>query len=102
MEVELKKIRILSIIKSALPFIFMFIGVLGGVFTFIIMPDPLLSKQMVTGQRYVAAGVFALAYTLFMLLALLLFSFLYNLLVRVGFPGLKVEFASHDSEQHLE
>ncbi|MBI4369230.1 MAG: hypothetical protein HY547_03260 [Elusimicrobia bacterium] len=99
MQVELKKIKVLSLLVSALPVLLLIIGVVGGLFTFILLPDPgVASRLPQILQRNMAAGVFALAYTAATILFLVIVALLYNLLVSLGLPGVKVIFAAPSEE----
>ncbi len=95
MQVELKKIQLGSLIKSVLPLVLLTIGVVGGLFTFILFPDQSLAARLPQMfQRNIAAGVFALAYTAATILFLVIVALLYNILISLGLPGVKVVLAS--------
>ena len=100
MQVELRKIRVKSLVLSGLPILLLVVGVVAGLFTFILFPDPEVAARLSeTYQRNVAAGVFALAYTVATVLFLVIVALLYNALVGFGLPGVKVDLASLEAEE---
>ncbi|MBI4668984.1 MAG: hypothetical protein HY747_07335 [Elusimicrobia bacterium] len=103
MQVELKRVKVLSVVLSALPVVLLIIGVIGGLFTFIFFPDPAMARRLPQiYQKNVAAGVFALAYTLATIIFLSIIALLYNLLTSLGLPGVKVVLTSSEQEPSEE
>ncbi|MBI2071265.1 MAG: hypothetical protein HYT79_11785 [Elusimicrobia bacterium] len=95
MQVELKKVQVLSLVMSALPVLLLIVGIVGGLFTFIFFPDPAIADRLPqVYQKNVAAAVFALAYSLATVLFLVVVALLYNILVSLGLPGVKVVLSS--------
>lgn len=100
MQVELKRVRVASLVFSGLPVVMLVIGVVAGLFTFILFPDPDVAARLSESyQRNVAAGVFALAYTLATVLFLVIIALLYNALTGFGLPGIKIDLASHETAE---
>ena len=103
MQVELKKIHVLSIVASALTVVLLVVGVVGGLFTFIFFPEPAVAERLSQAfQRNLAAAVFALAYTAATILFLAIIALLYNLLVGLGLPLVKVVLASPPEQEKGE
>lgn len=103
MQVELKRVNVGSLFISALPILLLIIGIVGGFFTFILFPEPTLAQNLPEAfQKNLAAGVFALAYTAATILFLAVVGLLYNILVHVGLPGVKVVLSSsgQKGEEH--
>lgn len=104
MQVELKKIKVWSLLLSALPLAMLFIAIGAGLVIFIFWPDPMLLERFEPWQRRVAAAAFSLIWTLFWIAIFMIIAFIYNLLVGFGLPGLKVVLSSPESEapEHAE
>ncbi|MEK6544367.1 MAG: hypothetical protein AABZ44_08045 [Elusimicrobiota bacterium] len=101
MQVELKKVKVMSLLLSALPVMLLIIGIVGGLFTFIVFPDPGVASRLPAAfQKNVAAGVFALAYSAAMLLFVIIVALLYNVLISLGLPGVKFVLGSNETDTH--
>ncbi|GEM_PF-3916673 len=98
MQVELKKIKVWSLLLSALPLALLFIAVGAGLVIFIFWPDPTLLERFDPWQRKLAAGAFALIWTLFWIATFMVIAGIYNLLVAWGMPGLSVELESPEDK----
>lgn len=102
MQVELKKIKVWSLLFSALPLALLFVAVGAGLVIFILWPDPTLLERFEPWQRKVAAGAFSLIWTLFWIALFMIVAGIYNLLVGWGLPGLKVNFVEAQAEDKQE
>jgi len=71
-------------------------GILGGLLTFIILPNPQLDP-MSGSARIMATGLFALLYMLLMLALMVVIAFLYNIFTQaMGMRGVTIEMESAD------
>ncbi|MCX5783433.1 MAG: hypothetical protein NTW04_03210 [Elusimicrobia bacterium] len=96
MKLEIKSIQPLSIIFSAVPAVLFVIGLLGGLVGFVFFPNPDIAPQALSG-KFLAVGVFSLAYMILFSGLLLIFAFGYTLLIRViGMRGIRVEIEQID------
>lgn len=96
MKYELRSIKIGSLILSGVPALLFFLGLFGGVMTFVVLPGQQLG-DLGPMQRVLAAGMFSLLYMFLMVALLIVVAFLYNFFTQtVGLRGLCVELASAD------
>jgi len=93
MKYELRSIKIGSLILSGVPALLFFLGLFGGVMTFVVLPGQQLG-DLGPMQRILAAGMFSLLYMFLMVALLIVVAFLYNFFTQtVGLRGLCVELA---------
>ncbi|MBI4051902.1 MAG: DUF3566 domain-containing protein [Elusimicrobia bacterium] len=91
MKYELRSISATSILLSSIPAVLFLLGLLGGVLTFVIIPNPQI-EPMNTLTRLMATGLFGLLYMVLMVALLMVVSFLYNLFTQtIGLRGIRVE-----------
>jgi len=93
MKYELRSVKIGSLILSGVPVLLFFLGLFGGVMTFMVMPGQQLGDLTIL-QKMLAAGMFSLLYMFLMVALLIVVAFLYNFFTQtVGLRGLCVELA---------
>jgi hypothetical protein len=91
MKYELRSIKIGSLILSGVPALLFFLGLFGGVMTFVVLPSNQLG-DLSASQRVMAAAMFSLLYMFLMVALLIVVAFLYNFFTQtVGLRGLCVE-----------
>lgn len=96
MRYELRSIKIGSLILSGIPTVLFFLGLFGGIMTFVVMPGAQL-EELTGMQRLLAAGMFSLLYMFLMVAVLIVAAFLYNFFTQtVGLRGLCVELAASE------
>jgi hypothetical protein len=92
MKLEIKNISMASHITSSVPVVVFALGLLGGVVTYLVVPNPQLDPISV-GSKLVSIGVFALLYVVIVSSLLVFLTFLYNILTSVlGMKGVVFEF----------
>jgi len=92
MKLEIKNISMASLITSSVPVVVFALGLLGGVVTYLVVPNPQLDPISV-GSKLVSIGVFALLYVVIVSSLLVFLTFLYNILTSVlGMKGVVFEF----------
>ncbi len=86
MKLEVRNICITSLITSAMPIVVFALGILGGVVTFLLVPNPQLDPMGV-GHKMTSIGFFSLLYVIIVSALLVFIAFLYNTLT--GVLGMK-------------
>jgi len=88
MKLEVRNISIASLVTSSVPIVVFALAVLGGVVTFMVVPNPQLDPMSVV-QKMVSIGVFSLLYVIIVSALLVFVAFLYNVLTGVlGMKGI--------------
>ncbi|MFA6433166.1 MAG: hypothetical protein WCW52_00575 [Elusimicrobiales bacterium] len=91
MKLEIRNIGIASLITSSVPIVVFALAVLGGVVTFMVVPNPQI-EPMNMGQKMLSVGLFALLYVVIVSALMVFVSFLYNVLTGVlGMKGVTFE-----------
>ncbi len=91
MRFELKSVQPSSIVISSLPAVLFFLGLIGGVVTFVVLPNA-QADPMSGVERIMASGLFGLLYMFLMLALCVVVAFLYNLFTQtIGMKGIKLE-----------
>lgn len=91
MKLEIRNISISSLIISSLPIVVFALAVLGGVVTFMVVPNPQI-EPMNIGQKLLSIGLFALLYVVIVSALMVFVSFLYNVLTGVlGMKGVSFD-----------
>ena len=86
MKLEVRNVSITSIITSAMPIVVFALGVLGGIITFLLVPN-LQLDMMSIGGKLQSIGYFSLLYVIIVSALLVFIAFLYNILT--GVLGMK-------------
>ncbi len=98
MKLEIRNISIASLITSSVPIVVFALAALGGVVTFMIVPNPQI-EPMSVGQKMLSIGLFALLYVVIVSALMVFVSFLYNILT--GVLGMKgVSFDIEEINEH--
>jgi len=99
MKLEIKNISVGSLVVSALPLVVLAISLLGGVVTFMLVPNPQYAP-MSAAQKLVAVGLYSLLYTVLVSALFVFIAFVYNVLTGVlGLKGVRCELEEvHDQE----
>ena len=99
MKLEVRNVSISSLITSAMPVVVFALGILGGVVTFMLVPNPQLDMMSV-GRKLMSIGFFSLLYVVIVSALLVFIAFLYNVLTGVlGMKGVAFdieEIGDHD------
>lgn len=91
MKLEVRNISIVSLITSSVPIVVFAMALLGGVVTFIVVPNPQI-EPMDIGAKMMSIGLFALLYVVIVSALMVFVSFLYNILTGVlGMKGVSFE-----------
>ncbi|MBI4057387.1 MAG: hypothetical protein HY399_07585 [Elusimicrobia bacterium] len=91
MKYELRSISPMSILISSIPAVLFLLGLLGGLVTFVVLPNPQM-EPMGGMTRLMATGLFAVLYMVLMVALLVVVAFLYNLFTQtVGLRGIRVD-----------
>ncbi len=98
MRLEIKNIRISSILFSSVPIVVFVWGMLGAIITFFLVPTPIVDPMSI-GKKLLAVGLYSLMFT-FLVVALGIFiSFVYNFFTNtVGLKGLKFDIEEVNQE----
>jgi hypothetical protein len=92
MKLEIKNVSMASLVISSVPLVVLLVGVLGGLVTYVFVPNPQI-EPMRAGAKLLSIGIFSLMYTVLVSSLLVLLGFLYNLLTGVlGMKGVVFEF----------
>jgi len=86
MKLEVRNISVASLITSAMPVIVFALGMLGGVVTFLLVPNPQLDMMSI-GHKIQSIGFFSLLYVIIVSALLVFIAFLYNIMT--GVLGMK-------------
>jgi hypothetical protein len=98
MKLEIRNISIASLITSSVPVVVFAMAVLGGLVTFMGIPNPQI-EPMSFGQKILSIGLFALLYVVIVSALMVFVSFLYNILT--GVLGMKgVSFDIEEIHEH--
>lgn len=91
MKLEVRNIRISSLVLSAFPLAVFCIAVLGGIITFFFMNNPQLAP-MTAMQKLMSVGLFSLVYVVMTTALAVFFAFLYNLFGAIlGLRGIEID-----------
>jgi hypothetical protein len=91
MKLEVRNISISSLVTSSLPLVVFTGGLLGGIITFFVVPNPQL-YPMTLGSRLLSIGIFSLLYVVMVSAFIVFLSFMYNMLTGVlGMRGVAFE-----------
>ena len=102
MKYELRSISAMSILVSSVPAVLFLLGLLGGILTFLVLPNPQI-EPMTSVTRLLATGLFALLYMVLMVALLVVVSFLYNLFTHtIGLRGIRIEAEALEEEGPAE
>lgn len=92
MKLEIKNVSMASLVISSVPLVVLIVGVLGGLVTYVFVPNPQI-EPMRAGAKLLSIGIFSLMYTVLVSSLLVFLGFLYNLLTGVlGMKGVVFEF----------
>ena len=98
MKLEIRNISIASLIMSSVPIVVFALAVLGGVVTFMVVPNPQLAPMSIA-EKMMSVGLFALLYVVIVSALMVFVSFLYNILT--GVLGMKgVSFDIEEIHEH--
>ena len=91
MKLEIRNISIASLVTSSLPIVVCAWGALGGLVTFMVVPNPQI-EPMNLWAKMLSVGLFALMYAVFTAAAIVFVAFLYNILTGVlGMKGVSFD-----------
>jgi len=91
MKLEVRNISVGSLVLSSLPIVIFFLAILGGIITFIVVPNPVMGPVS-TFQKLVSVGLYALLYVVITTAVLVFAAFLYNVLTGVlGLRGVTLD-----------
>ncbi len=98
MKLEIRNISIASLITSSVPIVVFALAILGGIVTFMVVPNPQI-EPMNIGQKMLSIGLFALLYVVIVSALMVFIAFLYNVLT--GVLGMKgVSFDIEEIHEH--
>ncbi|HAF94447.1 MAG: hypothetical protein A2X34_00835 [Elusimicrobia bacterium GWC2_51_8] len=99
MKLEIRNISVSSLVVSSLPLVMFVIAILGGVITFMIIPNPQYMPAS-AAQKLLTVGLFSLFYALLQMALFVFVAFIYNILTGVlGMRGVCFELEEvHDHE----
>ncbi len=86
MKLEVRNISVGSLVTSSVPLVIFFLALLGGVVTFMVVPNPQI-VPMSAMQKLLSVGLYSLLYVIITTAVLVFASFLYN--VFTGVLGLR-------------
>lgn len=98
MKLEVRNISVGSLVTSSVPLVVFFLALLGGVVTFMVVPNMQLAP-MSAFQRLLSVGLYALLYVVISTAVLVFSAFVYNILTGVlGLRGVtfEIEEIHHD------
>ncbi len=98
MKLEVRNISVGSLVTSSVPLVIFSLALLGGIVTFMIVPNVQLAS-MTSGQKLMSVGLYALLYVVISTAVLVFASFVYNVLTGVlGLRGITfdIEEIHHD------
>ena len=98
MKLEVRNVSVGSLVTSSVPLVIFFLALLGGVVTFMVVPNLQLAP-MIFFQKLISVGLYALLYVVISTAVLVLAAFVYNLLTGVlGLRGVTfdIEEIHHD------
>jgi len=91
MKLEIKNVSVSSLITSSVPLVVFVLGLLGGVITFMVVPNPQLNP-MLLGPKLLSIGIFSLLYVVMVSALLVFVVFLYNMFTGIlGMRGVVFE-----------
>lgn len=91
MKYEIKSISSMSVLVSSVPAVLFILGLLGGLLTFLVIPNPEI-EPMTAATRFLATGIFAVLYMVLMIGLMMVITFMYNLFTTtVGLRGIRLE-----------
>ena len=91
MKYEIKSISSMSVLVSSVPAVLFVLGLLGGLLTFLVIPNPEI-EPMTAGTRVLATGIFAVLYMVLMVGLMMVITFMYNLFTTtVGLRGIQLD-----------
>ena len=99
MKLEIRNISIASLITSSVPIVVFALALLGGIVTFMVVPNPQI-EPMSIGSKMLSVGLFALLYVVIVSALMVFISFLYNILTGVlGMKGVSFNIEEiHENE----
>ena len=98
MKLEVRNVSVGSLVTSSVPLVIFFLAILGGVVTFMVVPNMQLAP-MSFFQRLLSVGLYALLYVVISTAVLVFAAFVYNILTGVlGLRGITfdIEEIHHD------
>lgn len=98
MKLEVRNISVGSLVASSVPLVVFCLAILGGVITFMVVPNIQLAS-MTLFQKLLSVGLYALLYVVITVAALVFVAFVYNILTGVlGMRGITfdIEEIHHD------
>ena len=88
MKLEVRNISVGSLVTSSVPLVIFFLALLGGVVTFMVVPNPQI-VPMSAMQKLLSVGLYSLLYVIITTAVLVFASFLYNIFTGVlGLRGI--------------
>lgn len=99
MKLEVRNISVGSLVTSSVPLVVFCLAILGGVVTFMVVPNMQLSSMSVA-QKLLSVGLYALLYVVICTALLVLIAFVYNFLTGVlGLRGVTFEIEEIHQDQ---
>lgn len=98
MKLEVRNVSVSSLVTSSVPLVIFFLAILGGVITFMVVPNLQISSMNLM-QKLVSVGLYALLYVVISTAVLVFAAFVYNMLTGVlGLRGITfdIEEIHHD------
>lgn len=98
MKLEVRNISVGSLVASSVPLVVFCLAILGGVITFMVVPNIQLAS-MTLFQKLLSVGLYALLYVVITVAAMVFVAFVYNILTGVlGLRGITfdIEEIHHD------
>ncbi len=91
MKLEVRNISVGSLVTSSVPLVIFFLALLGGMVTFMVVPNVQLASMSVF-QKLLSVGLYALLYVVITTAVLVFAAFVYNILTGVlGLRGVAFE-----------
>lgn len=91
MKLEVRNISVGSLVTSSVPLVIFFMAILGGIVTFMVVPNGQL-VPMTMFQKLLSVGLYALMYVVICTAVLVFAAFLYNIFTSVlGLRGLTLD-----------
>ncbi len=98
MKLEVRNVSVGSLVTSSVPLVVFFLALLGGVVTFMVVPNMQLASMSLF-QKLLSVGLYALLYVVITTAVLVFAAFIYNILTGVlGLRGVTfdIEEIHHD------
>ena len=91
MKLEVRNISVSSLVVSSVPLVVFFLALLGGVVTFMLIPNPQM-VPMSAFQKLLSVGLYSLLYVVITTAVIVFAAFVYNILTGVlGLRGVTFE-----------